>query len=132
MKRIVALLGLVLLSACNDPVAPPSPTPVEATETEEFTGTLALLGSNVHVFHVSQVGRLRVTLTSLAPEGKVVLSVGTLLGPVCSPVNSTGAEPSADPQISGTATSPGIFCISLTDVGGMTAPAEYKVTVAHS
>ena len=69
MKRILStVLGLALFaSACADPLAPPAPTPVTPTITETFNGTLALLGSNTHLFSVAQVGGLTVTIFDINP-----------------------------------------------------------------
>jgi hypothetical protein len=129
----MALLAMALLaSSCSDPVAPAAPTPVEATITEQFSATLAPRGSNVHAFTVSQVGRLRVTLTSLPPGVTVVVGVGTLSGAVCADSQKVGAQASATPALSGTATITGAFCVSVTDNGEMTGPAEYSLTVSHS
>ena len=131
--RRSALLGMALLVAsCSDPVAPAAPTPVEATITEQFSATLAARGSNVHAFTVSRVGRLQVTLTSLTPGVTVILGVGTLSGAVCADAQKVGAQAAATPALTGTATIPGAFCVSVTDNGAMTGPAEYSLTVSHS
>ena len=136
MKRLVAALVLAAAAAsasCNDPVAPPSPIPAEADTTEVFTGTLDLVGSNVHPFVVKNVGRLRVTLT-LPPGVNVVLAVGTPLGAACQPVEiKLSAETSTTPQINGTATINGVFCVSVTDANrSLTEPVEYSLRVEHS
>jgi hypothetical protein len=132
-----AMLGLAVVAAsCSDPVAPPAPTPVEATITEAFSGTLLVAGSNVHAFNVSEVGRVRVTLTSLTPGVTVILSVGTLSGAVCAPAavqgSTVAAQASETPQLSGTATITGTYCVSVSATPAMTEPAEYSLTVAHS
>ena len=137
MARAGPLLWLALLAAsCSDPVAPAAPTPVEATTTAQFSATLPVLGSNVHGFTVSQAGRLRVTLTSLTPGVRVVLSIGTLSGAACTTATVDGstvtAQASATPQLSGTATSAGAYCISVSATTDMPKLAEYSVTVAHS
>ena len=133
MKRMLAALVLALLSAaCGDPGAPAAPTPVAPTMTENFTGTLTVLGSNVHAFTVSQIGGLTVTLTSVTPSATVQLGVGTLSGSVCSAVSAVSTQPAEVPQLSGTATITGTFCVSVTDTGALTEPAEYAITVVHS
>jgi hypothetical protein len=133
MKAAAAVVFVLALAAaaCDDPVAPPSPTPVEATTTEQFAATLAINGSNVHPFVVSQVGRLRVTLT--LPEGvSVALAVGTPLGAACQAASTVVAENSTTPQISGTATITGVYCISVTAPATLTESVAYSVSVSHS
>jgi hypothetical protein len=134
-KVRAALIALALFAAaCSDPVAPASPTPVDPTTTDSFAGTLVVAGSNVHPFNVSQVGRVRVTLTDLPAGVTVTLSIGTLTGPVCVPVDRKDVQASATPQLLGTATITGVFCISVSDTtpSTLTEPVAYSVTVAHS
>lgn len=132
MKTLVIVLVCALAAAsCDDPVAPVSPTPVEPTTIEAFSGTLAVNGSNVHPFTVSQVGGLRVTLT-LPPGVSVGLAIGTPLGAACQPSSALTAQTSATPQISGTATITGVFCVSVTDTTPLTESVRYTVSVAHS
>lgn len=134
MKPWLAALLLAAFSAsCSDPVAPASPTPVDATVTEQFGGTLAVKGSNVHSFNVSQVGRLKVTLTSVTPNASVVLAVGTPTGVACVPTTpAIAVQAGPVPQFSGTATITGTFCISVSDTDTLTEPVNYSVTVVHS
>src|SRR3954466_15091830 len=70
MRRVLPL-GLVLAlcaTACAKNTAPiPVPSPVApATITENYTGTLFNLGSNLHSFEVKAAGEVHVTLTSVA------------------------------------------------------------------
>ena len=133
MNRWFAALGLTLMAAaCGDPVAPAAPTPVAPTITESFTGTLTVLGSNMHPFTVSQIGGLKVTLTSLTPSATVQLAVGTVSGAACAPAEAVSAQAAEAPQLSGTATITGTFCVSVTDTGTLTEPAVYAITVVHS
>src|SRR6476469_2806093 len=81
MKWILpVMIGLtlaVLTSGCNDPVAPPTPTPVPATITETFDDTLLVLGSNSHTFNVQQSGGLKVSIANVTPSAALSLAVGT-------------------------------------------------------
>lgn len=100
--------------------------------TESFTGTLPVLGSNMHPFTVQQVGGLRVTLTSVTPSATVVIGIGTVSGAACNVVSSVVAQPATTPQLSGTATVPGVFCVSVADGGVLVESAAYTITVIHS
>jgi hypothetical protein len=126
-------VGLALvMSACSDPTPPVTPTPVPATITEVFTGTLLVAGNNMIPFTVQQVGALKVTLTAVAPPATLGLGIGTPSGGVCVPFQQANVAPGGPPALSGTATVSGNFCVSIYDVGNMVEPVNYTVTVQHS
>jgi hypothetical protein len=136
MKTILAVvLGLALLAAaCSDPTPPAAPTPVAPTITDTFTGSLTPLSTNSHPFVVSQIGGIKVTLTSVTPDIQLSIGVGTPstttgLCVVNNPV-TTGAG--TTPQISGTATVPGNYCLSVHDPGNVIDSATYTISVLHS
>jgi hypothetical protein len=134
MKQILALaLALSLATVgCSDPVAPATPSPVAPTVTDTFTGTLLVLGSNTHQFTVSQIGGVKVTLTSVTPGAAVGVGVGTPSGANCLLIQNLTAVADPGVQISGTATITGSFCISVFDVGNLVESVDYVVTVLHS
>lgn len=134
MKRICAFaLGLSLFAvACADPVPPATPTPVEATFTETFTGTLLALGSNQHPFVVQQVGALSVTISGIAPSTTIGFAVGTPGLSGCTAVRDARAVAGVTSTITGTASVTGNFCIAVFDTGEVLDPVAYTVTVKHS
>jgi hypothetical protein len=133
MKKLFAVVALALVAgACGDPTTPAAPTPATATIIETFNGTLTVLGSNMHAFNVQQLGGLKVTLTSVTPSAIVVLGIGTVTGATCTVVTTVTAQPSSTPQLSGNATVPGPFCVSIADGGVLAEPADYSITVIHS
>jgi hypothetical protein len=136
MKTILgAALGTALLTAgCANPTIPAAPTPVAPTIKETFTSTLPLLGSNEHTFNVAQVGGMQVTLSSVDPTAKIRLGIGTPTGPTCVTIQFVDVGPGAAPQLSGTATITGSFCVSVSDIppGTLVAPVTYTVNVIHS
>jgi len=130
---LAAALGVALLaSGCSDPAAPATPTPATPTISETFTGTLLPFGNSMNTFSVQQVGAIRVSLTSVSPPASVGIGVGTPSGANCLLIQGLTAVPSANPQISGTATITGTFCISVFDVGNLVESVTYAVTVRHS
>lgn len=134
MKRILLLvLGISLTTVgCSDPVAPITPTPAVPTVTDTFNGTLLILGSNTHQFTVQQVGGIKVSVTGITPGAAVGLGVGTPSGANCLLAENLTAVPGPNPQISGTATITGTFCVSVFDVGNLVQAVDYVVTVLHS
>jgi len=134
MKRILAcVLGFSLATVgCSDPVAPVTPTPAVPTVTDTFTGTLLILGSNTHPFAVQQIGGIKVSVTGVTPGAAVGVGVGTPSGNNCLLIHNLTAVPGPRPQISGTATITGTFCVSVYDVGNLVESVNYVVTVLHS
>ena len=136
MKRILAaaFAGAVLAAACSDPVPNPTPTPVQPTLTETFTGSLAPLATNSHPFVVQNVGGVVVTLTSVDPKAKLSIAVGTpsTTTGLCIAINSVTTDPGPQPQLAGTASVKGPFCLAVSDVGNITESTSYTVTVLHS
>jgi len=136
MKRILtaAFAGAVLAAACSDPVPNPTPTPVQPTLTETFTGSLAPLATNSHPFVVQNVGGVVVTLTSVDPKAKLSIAVGTpsTTTGLCIAINPVTTDPGPQPQLTGTTSVKGPFCLAVSDVGNITESTSYTVTVLHS
>jgi len=136
MKRI--LVGVfaagLLASACNDPVPPATPSPVPPTVTDTFTGSLTALATNSHPFVVGNIGGVKVTLTSVDPLTKLAIGIGTpsTTTGTCAVVYRVTTDPGTVPQLSGTATFKGNFCVAVSDVGNVTDTAQYTITVLHS
>jgi hypothetical protein len=134
--RRLFILSALLFTACDQAgtsTALDRPTTPPATVTS-FNGTLKLLATDTYAFSVSKDGYVEVTLLGLAaPAGtQVSIGIGTpSLTGTCATNHSvmTGAGPSA--QIIGTGLA-GRLCVTLTDVGNLTDPALYTITVASS
>ncbi len=133
-KRLLAIaLGLSLATAgCSDPIVPAIPTSATPTVTESFSDTLLVRGANTHRFTVQQVGGLKVSVDDVTPGAAVGLGVGTPSVGSCAVISNLTAVPGVAPQISGTATVAGTFCVSVYDVGNLVEPVTYTVTVVHS
>ena len=132
-KTLAAVLSVLLLAgACADPKAPVAPTPVAPITTETFTGIVGVQSSTSHTFTVSQVGGVKVSLTSVEPGAAVGIGVGTPSSGSCLVLNSATAVAGPTVQLSGTATVTGSFCVSVFDVGNLVEPVTYTVTVFHS
>jgi hypothetical protein len=133
MKWILGtVLSVSLLAAgCADPVAPATPTPIDANITESFAGTLAVLGANTHPFTVQQVGTVMVTISDITPGAAVNLGVGSQGLSGCSVVRSVTAVNGTTPQLSGVATTTGNFCVSVADPGNLVESVTYNLVVRH-
>jgi hypothetical protein len=134
MKRTfwTVLAAVVFMAGCGDPIPPTTPTPAVPTISETFTDTLLVLGTNTHLFTVSSIGGVKVTLNSVQPSAAVVVAVGYPNLGTCTPIDTRLTTPGQDVLMSGTATFPGQFCVSISDVGNLAEPATYTITVLHS
>jgi hypothetical protein len=147
--RMKYLLPLVLVAAvafagCNTQTADNSTTPTTPTAptiTEPaFAGTLSVGQTKVFLFNVTQLGPLTVTLTAAGPPANVTigLSLGnptfSTAGTTCTPITQTfSAQVGVSaPQISGTTTTTGAYCLAVIDLGNLTADTTFSVTVAHT
>ena len=134
MKQILAVvLGVALgTAACKDPVAPSTPIPAPATIPETFTGTVLPLGNSVNSFTVLRVGTIQVSLTGVSPPASVGIGVGTPSGANCLLQDNLTAVAGPNAQMTGTATVPGTFCVSVFDAGNLVEAVNYTVSVLHS
>jgi hypothetical protein len=135
-SRSFLILGALLFAACDQagtstaldrPTTPPA-------KVVSFNGTLQLLATATYTFSVSADGYVQVTLLGLAaPAGtKVALAIGTpSLTGTCATNHSVTTEAGPTAQIIGTGLT-GTLCVTLTDVGNLTTPALYTITVASS
>ncbi len=141
MKRVLAvLLPVVALSGCMtaDPTAAGSsspPTNPSNPVIETFTGTVQPQGHDVHPFTITlSGGTLAVTLTSVAPNIAMGLSVGTWDGATCTTLQNgtTIATAGTAPQLSGQVNL-GSYCVIVADAltGAQTGPVTYSLTVSH-
>jgi hypothetical protein len=133
---IVLALGTILMtSACADPTPPLPPRPTDPTFTDEFDGTLIVGGTNAHVFTVRRIGGIEVSLTSVDPGAAVGVGVGvpSQATGICSVLQGGDTlVPGSGPQLIGTASIAGNFCVSISDVGNLVGPITYKIVVFHS
>ena len=133
-------LTLALTTAgCGDihttspsPTTPPVASP---TTTETFSGTLLVGGYSFYSFVVVLNGTVNVTLASVSgtdvPSTVTLgVAIGTPSGTGCTGGTVTSTPAGTDPQVTGTY-SPGRYCVNVSDVGTLAAPATFIVTIAH-
>lgn len=138
MRRVTLACTLLLpfvFAGCGGDIQDligPTPEPVIVTET--FSGTLTRNGATSHPFPInfSTGGQVTAVLKTLAPEGTSVVgfSLGTWNGTACQAVISNDRATTAT-SIIGTATSTGILCVRIFDVGTLLDPQDYEVDVTH-
>ena len=129
-SAVLSGAGCNLLNDITSPASPTTPTPTHATET--FAGSLAVQGASRFTFTVAQTGTVTVTLSTLSPNVAVGMGVGTPSGTTGCTLTSSNSSALAGstPQI--TVSQPaGAYCVSVYDVGNLTAAAAFSVIVVH-
>jgi hypothetical protein len=130
------VLSLFLFSACGDqdqtaalprPDAPPA-------KLLSFSGTLQPQATDTYTFTVSQSGYVQATLVGLAapPSTQVAIGIGTpSTTGLCGVASSVNVTAGTSAQLIGTGIA-GTLCITIRDIGNLTLPAIYTLTVAAS
>jgi hypothetical protein len=140
--RVVALIVVLASIGCgHSSTAPSTTTTTTATTTsapaittETFSGTLGVGATTFYPFTVAQTGTVTATLFSIGGTGvpstvQVRLGIGTTDDVGCSAtamqiVNTTSAVVTSSE-------SPGNYCVNVTDVGNLFAPADFTVILSH-
>jgi hypothetical protein len=127
----LSLAVLALTSCGDDPETITSPTAPQPT-TEVFTGNLPISGGVTHPFTAATLGALTATLTNIGPDESptVGLSLGTWNGSACAVVIATDAAVRSS-IVYGTVNQAGQLCVRIYDVGRISRPQDYEITVVH-
>jgi hypothetical protein len=132
--RALVLLAAIGAAGCEGEIVNIPTTPDPVTVTDTFTGRLTVNGAQTHNVFTGATGLVTATITSLgetAPE-KVGFSMGTLssVGTCTVIVHNDNAV--VQTALTGTvANLNGTLCVRIFDVGSMTAPVDYTLTVSH-
>ena len=133
IRVCVLICALAAAAACGDdtPTAPEQPAQRPTVTEPPIQGRLTVNGAASHSFTTGS-GQISVTVTELVPDSAAVIgvSLGTWNGSACQIVlaNDNATQGAG---ILGTASGPGNFCVRVYDVGKLTAPTEYTLTVVH-
>ena len=138
---VAAGLSVVVASAAacggssnSSSVVAPSAT----VTTETFTGTIQPGASKVHTFSVTTPGTVSVTMTAAGPPPTITMGLGIgnpdasgncifLSGGTTQAIAST-----TTPQLSGTLTASGAYCVAIADVGNAAGAITYSISVSHT
>jgi hypothetical protein len=126
-------------AACGKNAATTSPTTTTPDSvTETFKGTLPVGGSAFYSFSTATAGTVTATLTDIEGDGvppsiEVNLGIGTLSAFNCS-ATSSEVQMSGTAQVPALVSSseqPGVYCVIISDIGNLFAPATFTVTIDH-
>ena len=129
---IVLLTSALLVGGCdNDPDLPTTPTQPDPV-TDTFTGSITVNGAATHTFTVAAAGMVTGTLTSITPDPAIQVSfaLGSWNGTSCQlvQVKDDARQGNALTALNSGA---GTLCARISDVGKMTEPLTYTITVVH-
>jgi hypothetical protein len=129
---VLAFAAALTAAACsnNNPIIPT--TPNTGTTTDTFSGTLAPSGGNTFTFITARSGSINASLDSLGPDSglTVGLLIGTWNGNACA-VSLSKDNAVQGSVIVGAASAAGSLCVRIYDVGNLTAPVAFQITVIH-
>ena len=113
----------------NTPTAPTTPTP---PTTIVFAETIARNGARTHNFTTQSSGQVTATLTTLSPDSALVVgfALGTWNGTSCQQV-LVKDDATQGTVLLGGVSSFGSLCVRVYDVGNVTEPINYEITVVH-
>ncbi len=122
--------------ACDDPgpTAPVTETPVVENVTETYSGRLARNGAVTFPFAVQTTGTLTLTLADLSSDAAALgLSLGTWNGITCAAViaNDNAFKFTQVIGAAGSATGSTEFCVRIYDVGRLSEPVTFTITLVH-
>jgi hypothetical protein len=136
-SAVAALLfGLAVIGACDDAgtiTDLPRPTTPPA-KVVSFSGTLQPNATDSYTFTVTQEGYVEATLVGLSAAAGTAVSFGigtATAASTCAVIQSVTTVAGTAAQVIGTGL-PGTLCVTISDVGNLTAPALYTITVASS
>jgi hypothetical protein len=139
MRRLILVLLAVAVPslACDNSDSSSSgiTTPTTPLTSQTFTGTVAVGGSSSNTtFVVAVSGEVDITVTALGPPANIIMGLAVGIpnatdGSCVAPAGTLQVQASTTP-LAGSEPA-GSYCVKLYDVGYMSAPINYTITVAH-
>ena len=129
-RALLLSIAILVMSACsNNPIVP---TPPVGSVTDTYSGTLSKNGAFTHAFSISSLGSITAGIVSLAPNASQIVGfqLGVWNGTSCTASSSTDVATTGS-SITLTASSAGIVCVRLYDVGFVDTPVLYQLQVVH-
>jgi len=113
--------------------------PTGTVVTDVFPGVVQPGTFKVHTFTVTTPGQVTVTMTAAGPPPTIAMGLG-IGNPDASGnciflsggVNNNSVASTTTPQLSGTVTASGAYCVEIADIGNAAGPITYSLTVVHT
>ena len=139
---LTLIVGTALATAAcgkdaSTPTSPTTPTTTvaEPSITEDFTGTVTVGGAAFYSFTVGVNGTVNITYNAASGNGVpgsvwLGLGLGAPSAEDCVTSSTVNTPPKSTAQLTGTY-APGIYCVKVSDIGNLYAPATFSVSIAH-
>jgi hypothetical protein len=133
--RVGASLLVLMTVGCTQSGSTALPRPTTPpSKLATYTGTLQPMATNFYAITITNPGYVEATLVGLGgpPATTVGLGIGNLTASgTCALIYSVTTPAGMAAQVVGTGLS-GTLCVTIYDVGNLTAPTLYTITVASS
>ena len=134
------LMGSVATGACSkSPTAPSTTATTTTTSTELYTGVLSPNGSSFYFFTVTTAGAVSVTLASTttakvgpAVAARLSVGLGIPVGFGCTASSSVDTTPGLTAQLSSASSALGIYCVNVSDRGGLSGDVNFVIRIIHT
>lgn len=129
----VVVLSLLTIACSQSETSIPIPEPSPPAVLFPLTGTLQPQGTNTYQFNLTQTGYVEVTLIGIGPPPTVTVGLGIgapSATEACAVIYKVNAQAGPAAQIVGRGLA-GPICVTIFDVGNLSAPVIYTMTVAH-
>jgi ABC-type Fe3+-hydroxamate transport system substrate-binding protein len=131
-RGLLLLIATLAMGACSNDTLTNPVTVTPCPCTDSFSGTLSKSGAFTHTFTITNLGAVTATIVSLAPNTAQIvgLQLGVWNGVSCTAASSSDTA-STGSAITLNASSAGVLCVRLYDVGFITDPVLYQMQVVH-
>lgn len=133
LTAIVAYALLALPVVACDGGLPTEPSESVSTVNLTFSSTVQRLGLATRSFETNGPGQIGVTLTALGQEGasvRIGLGLHVPVTGACAVTFDHVTPVSSTAQLSASAHA-GAYCVMIADIGELTGPTTFTVTISH-
>ncbi len=129
---LVAAVALLAAGCDKQTTTPTTPTAPTVQVTESFSGTLSTNGAATFSFTASATGYVTASIKALSPDStlRVGLGLGTWNGVTCQVVLANDLA-GQGLSVTGSVASAADLCVRIYDIGQVTVPTTFELTVVH-
>jgi len=126
---VIGISAAMMLAGCGSNSTPTTPSNPSSTVKENWSSVVAPGGASTRSFTVNSAGNIVVTLTA-GPTVGLGIGLPRTNGGGCRLGVSVNASPATTPQIS-TQADAGQYCVQVFDLGTLTDPVGFALTIEH-
>ena len=126
---VIGISAAMMLAGCGSDSTATTPSNPSSTVKETWSSVVAPRGASTRSFTVNSAGTIVVTLTA-GPTVGLGIGLPRTSGGGCRLGVSVNASPATTPQIS-TQADAGQYCLQVFDLGTLTDPIGFALTIEH-